>query len=270
MSTVSTSWAPISQSDDMYVMSAVLGSVGGWFLDIYLGCEAEMERQVSLHAWTWCTGVRGERGGTRCEHGRTETETETTSLTYASSRVCSTADCMWTDKLKSSLEKLNFGFSLPFSSQSILYYAYALDVLIPHFVHMTYFDYTLPILQKRWENEMCQWTSFKLSAIKLFSQSFGELTRCSQNMLCGQCEVSKCLAYRHILKIYCEETGREKPKIHFFGTWINLYWDCSLHAICSGYSFISSDTFTQNSLEIPYGLCYWLISRSKISVKHFS
>ena len=84
MSTVSTSWAPISQSDDMYVMSAVLGSVGGWFLDIYLGCEAKMERQVLLHASTWCTGVRGERGGTRCEHGRTETET--TSLTYASSR----------------------------------------------------------------------------------------------------------------------------------------------------------------------------------------
>ena len=34
----------------------------------------------------------------------------------------------------------------------------------------------------------------------LFSQSFEELVKCSQNMSCGQCEVSKHLAYRHILK----------------------------------------------------------------------
>ena len=140
---------------------------------------------------------------------------------------------MWTDKLKSNLEKLNFGFSLPFSSQSILYYAYTLDVLIPHIVHMTYFDYTLPILQKLWENEMCQWTSFKFSAIQLFSQSFGELTRCSQNMLCGQCEVSKCLAYRDILKSIVKKLEEKNQKFIFFGTWINFNQDCSSHAICS-------------------------------------
>ena len=38
-------------------------------------------------------------------------------------------------------------FSLQVSSQLILKYAYMADVLIPHIVHMTYFDYTLPILQ---------------------------------------------------------------------------------------------------------------------------
>ena len=40
-----------------------------------------------------------------------------------------------------------FGVSLPVSSQLILKYAYTLDILIPHIVHMTYFDYTLSILQ---------------------------------------------------------------------------------------------------------------------------
>ena len=40
-----------------------------------------------------------------------------------------------------------FGFSLPVSSQLILKYAYMLDVMIPHIVHITYFDYTLSILQ---------------------------------------------------------------------------------------------------------------------------
>ena len=29
----------------------------------------------------------------------------------------------------------------------ILKYVYMLDVFVPHIVHMTYFDYTLPILQ---------------------------------------------------------------------------------------------------------------------------
>ena len=54
-------------------------------------------------------------------------------------------------KLDQSLFKFQknriFGFSLPVSSQSILKYAYMLDVLIAHIVHMTYFDYTLSILQ---------------------------------------------------------------------------------------------------------------------------
>ena len=79
---------------------------------------------------------------------------------------------------------------------------------------------------------MCQWTSFKFSAIKLFSQSFGELTRCSQNMPCGQCEVSKRLAYRHILKSIVKKLEEKNQKLSFFGTWINFYQVCSSHAIC--------------------------------------
>ena len=47
---------------------------------------------------------------------------------------------------------------------------------------------------------MCQWTSFKFSVIKLFSQRFGELTMCSQNMSCGQCEATNCQVYRPTLK----------------------------------------------------------------------
>ena len=54
------------------------------------------------------------------------------------------------------------GFSLPVSSQFILKYAYSLDILIPHIVHMTYFDYTLSILQNLSE---VHWHI-------LFSQSF--------------------------------------------------------------------------------------------------
>ena len=45
----------------------------------------------------------------------------------------------------------------------------------------------------------------------LFSQSFNELTKCSQNM---SCEVSKRLAYAYF-KINCDETGRENQKFSF-------------------------------------------------------
>ena len=127
-------------------------------------------------------------------------------LTFNLSRPCtggrgsSTADCVWTDKLKSSLEKLNFWF---FSSSfftidfKICLYARHFDTShCPHDIFWLHFANS----SKLWENKMCQRTSFKFSAIKLFSESFGELTRCSQKMSCGQCEVSKRLAYRHILK----------------------------------------------------------------------
>ena len=51
-------------------------------------------------------------------------------------------------KVYSSSKKTEFfGFSLPVALQLILKYPYTLDVLIPHIVHMTYFDYTLPVLQ---------------------------------------------------------------------------------------------------------------------------
>ena len=117
-------------------------------------------------------------------------------------------------------QMLNFNqflvFSLPVSSQLILKYAYMLDILIPHIVHMTYFDYTFANYSKLWENKMCQWTSFKFSAIKLFSQCFGELTRCTQNMSCGQCEVSKHLAYRYILKSIVKKLEENNQKFSFF------------------------------------------------------
>ena len=52
-----------------------------------------------------------------------------------------------------------------------LKYACMLDILIHHIVHMAYFDYTLPILQN-FEKTICDkkldWTSFKISALKLF------------------------------------------------------------------------------------------------------
>ena len=144
----------------------------------------------------------------------------------------STADCMWTDKLKSSLEKLNFWF---FSSSfftidfKIFLYARGFDTsYCPHNIFWLHFVNS----SKLWENKMCQWTSCKFSVIKLFSQSFGELTRCSQNMSCGQCEVSKCLAYNHILKSIVRKLEEKNQKFNFFGTWINFNQVCSSHAIC--------------------------------------
>ena len=144
----------------------------------------------------------------------------------------STADCMWTDKLKSSLEKLNFWF---FSSSfftidfKICLYDRCFDTShCPHDIFWLHFANS----SKLWENKMCQWNSFKFSVIKLFSQSFGELTRCSQNMSCGQCEVSKRLVYRHILKSIVKKLEEKIQKFSFFGTWINFNQVCSSHAIC--------------------------------------
>ena len=66
----------------------------------------------------------------------------------------------------------------------ILKYTYALDVLIPHIVHMTYFDYTLSVLQNFQKTIWSQKTWMK------FTVTF--------------------------FKINCKETEREKPKIQFF------------------------------------------------------
>ena len=63
---------------------------------------------------------------------------------------------------------------------------------------------------------MAQGTSFKFSVIKLFSQCFGELTRCSQSMSCGQSEVSKHLVYRHILKSIVKKLEEKNQKFSFF------------------------------------------------------
>ena len=82
------------------------------------------------------------------------------------------------------------------------------DVLIPHIVHMTYFDYTLPILQNFEKTKMS----------KMFSQSFEELAKCSQNMSCGQCEVLTHLPYRRILKSIVKKLEEKNQKISHFGT----------------------------------------------------
>ena len=90
----------------------------------------------------------------------------------------STADCMWIDKLKSSLEKLNFWFfSSSFFTIDFKVCLYARCFYTSHCPH-DIFWLQFAISSKLWENKMCQWTSFKFSAMRLFSQSFGELTRC--------------------------------------------------------------------------------------------
>ena len=49
----------------------------------------------------------------------------------------------------------------------------------------------------------------------LFSQSFEELAKCSQNMSCGQCKVSKCQAYRHILKSIVKKLEEKSEQFSF-------------------------------------------------------
>ena len=46
-----------------------------------------------------------------------------------------------------------------------------------------------------------------------FLKSFEELAKCSQNMSCGQCEVSKRLAYRHILKSIVKKLEEKNQKL---------------------------------------------------------
>ena len=59
-------------------------------------------------------------------------------------------------------------------------------------------------------------------AQKLFSQSFGELAKCIYNMSCEQCNVSKQLVGRLILKSIVKELIEKMQKFRFFGTWIYL------------------------------------------------
>ena len=139
---------------------------------------------------------------------------------------------MCIDKLKSSLEKLNFWF-FPSSFFTIDFkiclYTRCFDTShCPHDI----FSLHSANSSKLWENKMCQWTSFKFSAIKLFSQTFGELTRCSQSTSCGQCDVSKHLVYGHILKSIVKKLEEKNQKFSFFGTWINFNQAWSSHAIC--------------------------------------
>ena len=99
-----------------------------------------------------------------------------------------------------------------------------LDVLIPYIVHMTYFDYTLSILQNNLIAENLNEVHWDI----LFSQSFEELAKFSQNMSCGQCEVSKHLVYRHILKSIVKKLEEKNQKFNF--SKLDLKF-CS-HAIC--------------------------------------
>ena len=63
----------------------------------------------------------------------------------------------------------------------------------------------------------------------LFSQSFEELAKYSENMSCGQCEVSKCLAYRNILKSIVKKLKEKNQKFSFSKLGLNL----SVHRQCA-------------------------------------
>ena len=49
----------------------------------------------------------------------------------------------------------------------------------------------------------------------MFSQSFEELAKCSQNMSCGQCELSKCQVHWHILKPIMKKLEEKNQKFSF-------------------------------------------------------
>ena len=53
-------------------------------------------------------------------------------------------------------------------------------------------------------------------------ESFEELAKCSQNMADGQCDVSKRLVYRHIIKSIVKELKEKKKKFHFSKLELNL------------------------------------------------
>ena len=101
------------------------------------------------------------------------------------------------------------------SSQLILKYACTLDVLIPQIVHMTYFDYTLSILQNFEKNNLIADNLNEVHWHISFSQSFEELAKCSRNVSCGQCDVSKCLAYRYMLKSIVKKLEEKNQKFSF-------------------------------------------------------
>ena len=71
---------------------------------------------------------------------------------------------------------------------------------------------------KLWENNLSAENLNEVQSSfrhKLFSQSFEELAKCSQNMSGGQCDVSKRLVYRHILKSIVRELKEKRQKFHF-------------------------------------------------------
>ena len=62
----------------------------------------------------------------------------------------------------------------------------------------------------------------------LFSQSFEDLAKCSQNMSCGQCDVSKCPAYRHILKSIVKKLDEKNQKFSF--SKLDLSWSVQMRS----------------------------------------
>ena len=55
-----------------------------------------------------------------------------------------------------------------------------------------------------------------------FIQRFEELAKRSQNMSCGQCDVSKCLAYRHILKSIVKKLEEKNQKFSVSKFYLSL------------------------------------------------
>ena len=110
----------------------------------------------------------------------------------------------------------------------------------------------------------CMYTDKLKSSLEKLTNCFGELTRCSQNMSCEQCEVSKCLVYRHILKSILKKLEEKNQKFSFFGTWINFNQVCSSHAICHAahpcwcqLSFFSPSNMKQPMFWQPVSRIKW-------------
>ena len=69
---------------------------------------------------------------------------------------------------------------------------------------------------KLWENNLIAENLNEVHWHILFSQSFEELAKCSQNMSCGKCEVSTCLPFRHILKSIVKKLEKKNQKFSCF------------------------------------------------------
>ena len=86
-------------------------------------------------------------------------------------------------------------------------------------------DFKICLYARCWKQNVpnqLEWSSIRLIWYILFSQSFEELAMVSQNVSCEQCDLSKRLVYRHILKSIVKELKEKTKKSTFFGTWLNF------------------------------------------------